>query len=88
MLNEHVAGKKKTSGHGFRRLYTYTKMDLPCLEVDSLYKVVKEEIMPFINAIIREVYVSIFDIPLAENPLVPVSKKEPHFLHYKKEEKT
>ncbi len=64
---------------GWRTLYSYTKMDLPCSEVASL-PLITNRILADIVAIVGEVY----GLPEAAQQLQPRSWKEPHLLLYQK----
>jgi hypothetical protein len=63
----------------WRTLYTYTKMDMPCNEVQSLASI-SNQIMRDIILIIGHV----FGKPKAASKLKPRSSKEPHLLLYQK----
>ena len=65
---------------GWRTLYTYTKMDLPCSEVKGLAENVTNRIMENIVKIVGEVYGK----EIEASNLRPRSWKEPHLLKYQK----
>ena len=69
-------GKHKPS---WRKLYSYTTMDLPCCEVPSLPKIT-EEIMGNVTKIIG----AIFRSPEKAALLKPRTWKEPHLLRYQR----
>ena len=65
------------SKQGWRTLYTYTKMDLPCNDVDNL-KGVTSKIIADLKLVIGD----LFGEPEAASHLRPRSWKEPHLLLY------
>eukprot|EP00814_Leptocylindrus_danicus_P007315 CAMPEP_0116036406 /NCGR_PEP_ID=MMETSP0321-20121206/21186_1 /TAXON_ID=163516 /ORGANISM="Leptocylindrus danicus var. danicus, Strain B650" /LENGTH=456 /DNA_ID=CAMNT_0003513907 /DNA_START=296 /DNA_END=1667 /DNA_ORIENTATION=- len=75
----HIA-RVEASGNisaSWRKLYTYTKMDLPCSEVTSIGPIMTQ-IMDDIKAVCGE----IFQNPEGCQKLRPRSWKEPHLLKY------
>jgi hypothetical protein len=81
MIDEHVAEvtKRGEEAKGWRSLYTYTKMDLPCSEIATMQPVVAM-IMRRVVRVVGHVYENI----KAASKLKPRSWKEPHFLKYQK----
>ncbi len=65
------------NGKSWRKLYTYTKMDLPCADVDDL-PLMTNQILADIVSITRDVY----GVSEEQAPLRPRSGKEPHLLLY------
>lgn len=75
----HIA-RAEASGNisaSWRKLYTYTKMDLPCSEVTSI-EAIMTQLMDDIKAVCGEV----FQNPEGCQKLRPRSWKEPHLLKY------
>ena len=81
MTEDHLRRAEVNKGvkETWRTLYTYTKMDLPCSEVDNL-QMVTDDIIADVVEIIGE----IFQNPAAAKSLKPRSWKEPHLLRYQK----
>jgi len=65
---------------GWRTLYTYTKMDLPCSEIKGLADNITNRIMSDIVKVVGEVYGK----KIEASNLRPRSWKEPHLLKYQK----
>jgi hypothetical protein len=81
MTEDHLRRAEVNKGvkETWRTLYTYTKMDLPCSEIDHL-QIVTDEIVADVVEVIGE----IFRDPDAAKSLKPRSWKEPHLLRYQK----
>ena len=82
LTEDHLIRNKLCGGANvetWRMLYTYTKMDMPCNEVQSLASI-SNQIMRHIILIIGHV----FGKPKAASKLKPRSSKEPHLLMYQK----
>ena len=77
--NENDNGNENEN-KGWRTLYTYTKMDLPCSEIKGLAENVTNCIMENIVNIVGEVYGK----KIEASNLRPRSWKEPHLLKYQK----
>jgi hypothetical protein len=81
MTEDHLRRAEVDKGvaETWRTLYTYTKMDLPCSEIEHL-QIVTDEIIKDVVDIIGE----IFRDSAAAKSLKPRSWKEPHLLRYQK----
>lgn len=64
----------------WRKLYTYTKMDLPCAEVPGMAELYTDDIISDVKKVVG----SIFGNVQGANRLRPRSWKEPHLLKYQK----
>ena len=77
VTEQHLAMCEAHDLPTWRTLYTYTKMDLPCVEISLVYNLVLR-IMAMIHEMIGELYGAVEEA----RKLAPRSWKEPHMLRY------
>jgi hypothetical protein len=79
LTEDHVSNAATLARETWRKLYTYTSLDLPCCEVVTL--------SGFINQILKDICKIIGDVfraPKSAARLKPRTWKEPHMLRYQK----
>jgi hypothetical protein len=79
LTEDHVLNAATLARETWRKLYTYTSLDLPCCEVVTLRGFINQ-ILNDINKIIGDV----FRAPKSAARLKPRTWKEPHMLRYQK----